>query len=109
MSDDTSTLAVRLFDLDIKFRMVEAEVGELLEKLYGDYDDFSHDYYDCSIEVYGVTPTPEAAETLHAAGFGYVWQHNHKMGEPSKIECGCKLFVSRDVRAAREAAKAQTP
>lgn len=109
--EEISTLAVRLFDLDIKFRMVEAEVGELLEKIYGEdgYEDFSHDYYDCSIEVYGVTPTPEAAQALHDAGFNYVWQHNHKMGTPSKIECGCKLQVSRATRAAIEAAKAKAP
>lgn len=59
------------------FISAQDEVGNLLDVLYGDYDNFTHNSYNRSIEVFGVEPSTVAWDALFAAGFLRVWQHPH--------------------------------
>ena len=94
----TDTLAARLFGAQTNLAREEALVSALLDEAYGDildgcWSSFTCDYYDESIEVYGVTPSQPALDKLSAAGFRRVWQHNHleddEHGEPAKFACAC--------------------
>lgn len=73
-------LAERLFDAERNRAGVEDEVDNLLTLILGDgYDHFTHDWYDASIEIYGVGEgvalTLEQRSALWDAGFSICWTH----------------------------------
>ena len=84
------TLAARLFEAHHAYSKVDDEVTTLLTELLGDFDSFTHDCYDDSIEIYGCTPSSAAWDRLHEIGFRRVWMHPHFDGTPERYLCGCK-------------------
>lgn len=83
------TIAQQLFEAHHAYASVESVLSERLFAIYGDdgFEDFTHDYYDDSIEVYNCKPSTDAYEQLRAMGFRLVWQHPH----PSpRGDCKCR-------------------
>ena len=80
MSDET-TKADDLFHLQILTMKAETELVELLESFPPPFNwsDFKYDYYDFSLEIFGVPDTfklcGEIANKLHDYGFHKVWTH----------------------------------
>lgn len=72
----------------------EEVISELLDATCPDRDDFSTDYYDNSIEVYGVTPSAATHDAMKAAGFSIVWQHTHP--SPRGNDCTCPASRPKD-------------
>jgi hypothetical protein len=77
-------MADRLFNARHALANVEEEVGDFLDEVLGDctkgaWQDFKHDYYDRSIEIFGVKDdlalTIEQQERFWSAGFFRVWTH----------------------------------
>ena len=70
-----------LFHLQILQLKIEAELCDLLDNLPKPFswEDFSYDYYDSSLELYGVSDTyklcSKDAEKLRGFGFSRVWMH----------------------------------
>lgn len=67
-------------------RAVEAACGE---RVTGDESDLRTDYYDNSIEVWGVLDIDldAAARKLKESGFDRVWLHQHMDRECCKCPC----------------------
>jgi hypothetical protein len=75
-----------LFKADSAYQLQEGKLYELLGTVYSTFEEFTHDYYDESIEVYDCEPSAKAWDVLHAAGFKRIWQHPH----PSpRGDCKC--------------------
>ena len=81
MSSDTKTKADELFDLQIFVMKADGELGDMLDSLSKPFDwsDFSYDYYDYSLEIYGVPDSYKLcggdAKKLKEYGFHQVWTH----------------------------------
>lgn len=75
------TLADKLFEANRQRMLLEEQVGDILDRALGcgAWSDFDYDYYDRSIEIYGVTDgatmTGGAQEELRDAGFARAWTH----------------------------------
>lgn len=83
-----STLADRYFQVDMDHARLRDAIGDVLDASLPGWDDFTADYYDNSIEVYGAAletidgrAKPEAIAALKAAGFSVVWVHPHPMSD----------------------------
>jgi hypothetical protein len=87
------SLASDLFAGFMAYSRAEDAVASVLSEAYGEggWSDFTHDYYDESIEVYGCTPSGAAYDRLIAIGFTRIWQHPHEDGDPARHLCGCPL------------------
>ena len=83
-----TSLANRLFESFHAYSAVDDEVSVLLSETLGDFDSYTHDHYDDSIEVYGCTPNAAAWDRLHEVGFRRVWLHPH-IDEHNRHICGC--------------------
>jgi hypothetical protein len=81
MTENIKTKADELYDLQIFTIKAESELGDLLDSLSRPFSwsDFSYDYYDYSLEVYGVSDSyklcGEDAIKLKKYGFHQVWTH----------------------------------
>lgn len=88
------SIAEAFFMAQRAFATAERDVYGLLLALLGEkgYSDFTADYYDESIEVYGVHPqlrlTDEQQAGLWAAGFRRCWTHTGTERRDDKVgEC----------------------
>jgi hypothetical protein len=91
MSNDRPPLtAAHLHEATIRLDVLEGELFELLIRLRdglpGEIDEFTTDYYDNSIEIYGVAPSDVVRDGMFAIGFDSVWQHPHPA---PRGECKC--------------------
>lgn len=82
-------LAERVFAIDEARNAIEDELRGLLTEAMFDWSDYTVDWYDRSIEVYGCKPTPEHAAPLYAAGFQIVWLHDHTERRINEDLCKC--------------------
>ncbi len=81
------TIAEELFAAAHATAKAEDKVDAILSEVApGAWSEYTSDYYDESIEVYGVTPSAAIHDAMKAAGFAIVWQHNH---EPPRNGCKC--------------------
>lgn len=90
MTDTTKPLAQRYFAAYGPWHSLRNRIDELVDNIYRTDDganwcDIRLDYYDESIEIWGVTPTAEADARLRAAGFVRIWQHPHE----DRQDCRC--------------------
>ena len=96
------TFADKLFDAQIALLCAEGELSDThLTAAIGDacdgaWDDYTFDYYDRSIEVYGVGDLSDEAreralDALAALGFAVAWLHPHTGGRtlPGGSRCKC--------------------
>ncbi len=91
----TETIAKRLFDAHIAEQVAEADLYDLLSAAGVPWEDYSADWYDGSIELFGtgLQPTAEALAALRAAGFDRAWLHADGC-EPSRgNNCKCRSVV----------------
>ena len=73
-----TALAERAFAASRARDKVEDELGDVLSEACGEgnWEDFQWDYYDASLEVYGVTERESVdLAPIRAAGFARVWLH----------------------------------
>jgi hypothetical protein len=77
------TLANEIFEAEAVLSLLETRLEEELNVLYNrQWDDYTFDQHDESLEVYGVQPLrPEDIEMARPLGFKKIWQH------PSKVLC----------------------
>ena len=76
------TLAQELFEEEIKYKVLEGKLLDELTKIYGEWEDCTFDYYDESLEVYGVKPLEDKSKLAYL-GFKIVWEHPGK----NRSEC----------------------
>lgn len=85
------TLAARVHEAQIASMKLESELFDAIRLACGELHDgesWTTDYYDNSIEVYGVRgiDLTAAAAALKACGFSRVWLHQH---ESPRGDCKC--------------------
>lgn len=81
------TPAERLASAEAEFIEAEHAVEMMIGALYDVYEDFEANADE--LNVYGVVPSPAAADAIHRAlGFRVVIQHEHKKNEFRS--CGCR-------------------
>jgi len=93
------SIADRLFDAQLEIMCAEGAVDDLIGVAIGDlledaWSEYTFDYYDRSVEIYGVTMPPPAGwqEKFREAGFYYVWLHDHARDVDN---CSCPPVVMR--------------
>lgn len=72
-----------LFDAQLRMARCEGMVHDLIEIVLGDaWADITYDYYDASMEIYGVPAGRVLSETeqalFWAEGFQKIWTHEHE-------------------------------
>lgn len=93
--EEVCTLADRYYEVDIQHMKLESEVGDMLDAALPEWEDWTADYYDGSIEVYGMglVKTPEALAARTAAGFSLCWIHAHP--KTPRGHCACPVSTLR--------------
>lgn len=91
MNKDHGTLADALFDAQLHVFNAEVDLIEHLEATLGDgaWADFTYDYYDRSIEIYGVKDqnlNKDQRKKFKELGFNIVWMHTVPKGTDSKTK-----------------------
>jgi hypothetical protein len=106
------SLAADLFDATVRMTLAEDRVTEALIALVGieNWDDFTSDYYDESIEIYGCkfvladaekenAISDEIAAGIGAMGFARAWIHPHEKDERYPKGCLCRSIVLPQVKS----------
>lgn len=99
VSEMTKMLSTRLFEANWAAGLVEEEVCDFLNEVLGDgtWEDFTSDWYDRSIEIFGVKYglTPEQQERLWSQGFHRCWTHTLPTREGSGPETGERSYAAQ--------------
>ncbi len=77
-----SEFAENLFNAQIRFAELECQLFGHIDKILGEssWVDVTFDYYDCSLEIYGVSDqdlTTDQKAEFASLGFALVWMHKH--------------------------------
>ena len=89
-------LAQQLFAAQLAYQKLEDRISMQIMVLASDwYDDFTVDYYDDSIEIYGVIPQDALRDMMFKCGFLRVWMHPHPAPR-GDCTCPCSLKGAYD-------------
>lgn len=81
------SLAAALFGAESALLEAERRLEDMLDSLYDEWQDWEADYVARSIDVYGITSAPSAADALRRAGFDICYQHEHTSSEFKRCAC----------------------
>lgn len=78
-----TTLAEELFDNQIHTFNLEERLEDALDEILGDneWSDYTYDYYDSSLEVYGcsISLNEEQRQEFSKLGFHQMWVHENTL------------------------------
>lgn len=95
------TKADILFDLQLKISSAEYELTNMFEKFSAsfDWEDFSYDYYDHSLEIFRVPEefgfNKEDLNMLRNYGFAQVWIHTRQKNSDKFDTVGTRYYNLR--------------
>lgn len=95
MAESSKSVADEFYDAQISFAKAEDRVNDLLDNAVGtdNWESWTADYYDRSIEIYGIPKgldTAKLCNALHAEGFHLLWVHDHPETQEAPRFCACK-------------------
>lgn len=91
------SIAQRLFAAHRAEQNAEADLFDALSAAGVPWEDYSADWYDGSIELFGsgLQPTDAALAALREAGFDRAWLHADGCVPPRGNNCKCRSVVLR--------------